>query len=73
MRVLPHAAAQAIGHFGYPAVAFAVGVESIGVPFPGESTLIAAALYAGATHQMNIVIVVVAAATGAILGDNIGF
>lgn len=40
---------------------------------PGESTLIAAALYGGVTHHLNIVFVVVAAATGAIVGDNIGF
>ncbi len=35
--------------------------------------LIAAALYAGATHNLNIAGVVVAAAAGAIIGDNIGF
>ena len=73
MAVLPPAAIRTIGEFGYGAVAFAVGVESIGVPFPGESTLIAAALYAGATHHLNIIVVVIAAATGAIVGDNIGF
>jgi membrane protein DedA with SNARE-associated domain len=70
---LPHAATQVISKFGYGAVGFAVSVESIGVPFPGESTLIAAALYAGATHELNIVLVVLAAAAGAIIGDNIGF
>lgn len=73
MPALPHAAAQAIGKFGYVAVGLVVGVESIGVPFPGESTLIAAALYAGATHHLNIVVVIIVAATGAIVGDNIGF
>lgn len=62
-----------IAQYGYGAVALAVGVESIGVPFPGETTLIAAALYAGATHQLNIVAVVAVAAIGAILGDNVGF
>ncbi len=60
-------------HAGYGAVALAVGIESIGIPFPGETTLIAAALYAGATHKLNIWIVIASASFGAIAGDNIGF
>ena len=58
---------------GYGAVALAVAIESIGIPFPGETTLIAAALYAGATHKLNIWGVVASASFGAIMGDNIGF
>lgn len=64
---------QLIGQYGYGGVALAVGIESIGIPFPGETTLIAAAIYAGTTHQLNIALVVAAAAVGAIIGDNIGF
>lgn len=60
-------------HAGYGAVALAVGIESIGIPFPGEATLLAAALYAGATHHLNIWGVIAAAAAGAIVGDGIGF
>jgi membrane protein DedA with SNARE-associated domain len=67
------AASHAIGKFGYGAIGLAVGIESTGVPFPGESTVIAAALYAGATHRLNIVLIVAVAAAGAIVGDNIGF
>jgi membrane protein DedA with SNARE-associated domain len=59
--------------FGYAAVFGFVGIESLGIPFPGETMLIAAALYAGATHNLNIAGVVIAAAAGAIIGDNIGF
>ena len=59
--------------YGYIAVLAIVGLESIGIPLPGETTLIAAALYAGATHRLNIVGVIVAAAAGAIIGDNIGY
>lgn len=54
-------------------MAVAVGIESIGIPFPGETVLLAAAIYAGATHQLDIVLVVMAASLGAILGDNVGF
>lgn len=31
-----------------------VAIESLGVPFPGETTLIAAALHAGATGKLDI-------------------
>ncbi|MBV8702793.1 MAG: DedA family protein, partial [Acetobacteraceae bacterium] len=62
-----------LAHAGYGAVMLAVGIESMGIPFPGETTLIAAAAYAGSTHKLNIVLVVAAAAAGAIIGDNIGF
>ncbi len=64
---------QMIGQYGYGAVALAVGIESIGIPFPGETMLIAAAVYAGSTHQLSVTLVVAAAAAGAIMGDNIGF
>ena len=58
-----------VAQYGYLAVLVIVGLESTGVPLPGETTLVAAALYAGATHNLNIVGVVIAAAVGAILGD----
>jgi membrane protein DedA with SNARE-associated domain len=59
--------------FGYWAVLVFVLVESIGVPFPGETMLIAASVYAGSTHRLDIALVIAAAATGAILGDNFGY
>jgi membrane protein DedA with SNARE-associated domain len=62
-----------ISTYGYLAVAMAIGIESLGVPFPGETMLITAAAFAGATHHLNIAGVVIAAASGAIVGDNIGF
>jgi len=48
-------------------------LESMGVPVPGETALITAALYAGSTHRIDIVSVVLVAATAAIIGDNIGY
>jgi membrane protein DedA with SNARE-associated domain len=59
--------------YGYAAVFGMTAIESLGVPVPGETTLIAAALYAGATGNLTIWLVVVAAAGGAIAGDNVGF
>ena len=57
---------------GYPAVALFVGVEGIGIPLPGETMLIAAALYA-AHGNISIVGVIAAAAAGAVIGNCIGF
>lgn len=45
----------------------------MGVPFPGETALLAGSIYAATIGQLNIVLVIAAAATGAILGDNIGY
>ena len=57
------------GPFGLAAV---VGLESMGLPLPGETALIFAAIYAG-SHDHNIWIVIGAAAIGAIIGDNLGY
>ena len=59
--------------YGYGAVFAGVMLESIGLPLPGESLMIAAALYAAATHHLSIYILVPAAAAGAIAGDQIGY
>jgi membrane protein DedA with SNARE-associated domain len=50
-----------------------VALESAGVPLPGETILVAAALFAATTGRINIVVVVLAAAAGAIVGDGIGY
>jgi len=59
--------------YGYLVVFLLVLIESIGIPVPGETALIGAALYAGSTHKLEIWGVIAAAAAGAIIGDNIGF
>jgi membrane protein DedA with SNARE-associated domain len=59
--------------YGYGAIAVVVALESMGIPLPGEMALVSAAIYAGATHKMNIVGVIAAASTGAVIGDNIGY
>jgi membrane protein DedA with SNARE-associated domain len=62
-----------VARYGYWTVAAAIGLESMGIPVPGETALVTAAVYAGATHNLNIAMVILAAVTGAIVGDNIGF
>lgn len=65
--------AHLIALYGYWAIAVVVGLESMGIPLPGETILVAAAAYAGARHNLNIAFVIAAAAGGAIVGDSIGF
>jgi membrane-associated protein len=57
---------------GYAAVFALIAVETMGVPVPGETALVAAALLAH-EGQMDIVVLVVIASAAAIIGDNIGF
>lgn len=56
----------------YVLVALVIGAESMGIPLPGEFALVGAALLA-ATHVTNPWLVGLAAATGAIVGDSIGY
>ena len=50
-----------------------VMLESMGLPMPGETALVTAALYSATTHQVSIMSVVSAAAIAAIIGDNLGY
>ena len=59
-------------HFGVWAIALLIMVEDFGIPVPGETILIAGAVYAGA-GRLNVVAVGVAGFIAAIIGDNIGF
>jgi membrane protein DedA with SNARE-associated domain len=63
----------ALDHYGHWAIFCLVMLESMGVPVPGETALVTAAVYAGSTHHLDIQAVIVAAAAGAIVGDNIGY
>jgi membrane protein DedA with SNARE-associated domain len=50
-----------------------VMLEGMGIPVPGETALLATAVYAGSTDKISIVPVVLIAATAAMVGDNIGY
>lgn len=58
--------------FAYLVLGAIIGLESMGIPLPGETTLVAAALLAS-QHRLSLVWVIVAAASGAIIGDSIGY
>jgi membrane protein DedA with SNARE-associated domain len=59
-------------HYSYGAVLLLVMIEDFGVPVPGETVLIAAAIFAGA-GRLNVVLVGVVGFVAAVIGDNIGF
>lgn len=59
--------------YGYYAVFALIALESMGIPLPGETALIAAALYAGTTHHLSIAVLAVVAAAAAVIGDNAGY
>jgi len=69
---IPSWLTEGIQTYGYWVVLVAVALESMGVPFPGETALLAGAIFAG-TGDLNIVLVILAASAGAILGDNLGY
>lgn len=60
--------APLIAAYGSLLVALLVGLESLGVPVPGESALVSAAIYAGTTHRINIYVLIASAAAGTIAG-----
>jgi membrane protein DedA with SNARE-associated domain len=58
--------------YGIVALFALIAVETMGIPVPGETALIAAGIFASQGH-LSIEAVIVAAAVAAILGDNVGF
>ena len=65
-------AAPFVNKYGYFGVALLLFLESTGIPLPGETTLIIAALFAGLGH-LNIFGVILVGITASVIGDNIAF
>ena len=61
-----------VHHYGLIALFLVVMLESGGVPLPGETALVAAAIFAS-QGNLNIVEVIAVAAAAAIVGDNLGY
>ncbi len=61
-----------VEHYGVIALFVAITLETLGLPLPGESVLIASSAAAGA-GTLNIWHVVIAGFSAAVLGDNIGY
>src|ERR1051325_3353247 len=64
----------ALESYGYIIVFLAIMIESMGVPFPGETMLlISSAVAATANSKLSIFGVITCAAGGAIVGDSLGY
>jgi membrane protein DedA with SNARE-associated domain len=61
-----------LNRYGYPAVFLTILVEGVGMPAPGQTFLIAAALTA-AHGNLSIVWVLIWAGTAAVLGNSLGY
>jgi membrane protein DedA with SNARE-associated domain len=57
----------------YAVVALVIGLESLGIPLPGEIVLVSAALLSSQHSGINPVVLGACAAAGAVVGDSIGY
>lgn len=67
-----HALLDLADRIGYPAAGLGILIESVGIPFPGETALLIVAAYAGAGH-LAIEWVILAGFIGAAVGGDLGF
>jgi len=61
-----------LSHYGLWAILVLVLIEDFGIPVPGETVLIAGAIFAG-SGRLNVVAVGVIGFAAAVVGDNIGY
>ncbi|MEV0115232.1 DedA family protein [Streptomyces sp. NPDC050844] len=57
----------------YALVGVIIGLESLGIPLPGEIVLVSAALLSSQHGELNPVVLGICATAGAIIGDSIGY
>ncbi|NEB77475.1 DedA family protein [Streptomyces sp. SID14478] len=57
----------------YALVAGVIGLESLGIPLPGEIVLVSAALLSSQSGDVNPFVLGVCATAGAVVGDSIGY
>lgn len=62
-----------IARHGYAVVFLVIMLEGAGSPLPGETALVLAAIYAGATGRLDITTVLLVAILGGIVGGTIGY
>jgi membrane protein DedA with SNARE-associated domain len=67
-----HGVAPILDRWGYFAIAGVIGVESFGVPAPGQTIMVAAAIYSS-WGRMDIFAVAAISFVAAVLGDNVGY
>lgn len=70
---MAHFLMQILARYGYAAVFLLIMLEDFGMPAPGETALVVAAVAASRPGGFNIWGVLAAAFLGAVIGDNIGY
>lgn len=68
-----HHLIQLLHAYGNIVLAGVIGLESVGLPLPGETLLIAASVVAATSHQLSLPLVILSAALGAIIGQTAGY
>jgi membrane protein DedA with SNARE-associated domain len=71
--VTGHEIHHLLHEYGLGIVFVATALQAVGAPIPGTTVLIAAALYAAASHGLPIAGVIAAGALGALAGTSVGF
>jgi membrane protein DedA with SNARE-associated domain len=66
------AVAPYIDSFGYGAVALLVLLENLGVPVPGEATVVLGAIFS-VTGRLDLALLALVAFAAAVVGDNLGY
>ena len=70
---MSHTALALLHQFGYGFVFLLLTLEATGLPLPGETVMVGAALYAARTHHLALLPLFVVAAGGAVAGGIIGY
>jgi membrane protein DedA with SNARE-associated domain len=65
--------AHLIHAYGLLVVAGTIGLEGVGFPVPGETSLIVASVIAGTHHEIGIVAVILTAAVASVVGRTVGY
>ncbi len=68
-----HGVVHLIHTYGLLVVAAFIGLESVGLPLPGETALIVGSVIAGKTHELNIFGVILVAAVASLIGRMLGY
>jgi len=58
--------------YGYFAVFAVIALENVGLPLPGETILLTSAIFAGTTHELSVVSIVITATVAAFAGSVAG-
>ncbi|MGD0509885.1 MAG: DedA family protein [Terriglobales bacterium] len=73
MHLTIHSLRAFIAGYGYWAVALVLLSESVGIPVPGEITLLLASFLAYSEHQLHLPWIIVVATCAATLGGDLGY